>query len=176
MIKNSDLESREQSGKRLDLGRGPRARSITEPLVPRTGCAQGQSWCRNVGGCGCTWPERRHSRLGSKRFLVLASRIPRFTLHRSRKYCLWVSSSPASLQPNNQLRFTFASQRPTQAPRPCSAASEPGVFIRACLRVPADRWPPPPRREDVLELACPSPVLTCSGSPSLTPPHQLPQT
>lgn len=82
--------------------------------------------------------EARPGRVGSKRFLVLASRIPRFTLHRSRKYGLWVSSSPASLQPKSPLRFTFASQRPPQAPRPCSAASEPGIFepfssVSACL-------------------------------------------
>lgn len=103
--KNSDIEPREQSDKQQDLDGGPRAQSITEPLVPRLGCALGQSWSKNVGGSGSTWSERRHGRVGSKQFLLLASGIPGFILHWSQKCRLWVSSSPASLQPNGQLRF-----------------------------------------------------------------------
>ena len=111
--------------------------------------------------------------MGSELFLVLASRIPCFTLYCSQNYRLWVPSSTASLPPNGPLRFLRVGEEQAH-PDPMTLLScrQASLYLSAAVSaylLPSR--PHLPRREDLVGHAHPSRLVLL-----MLPPNKLPQT
>lgn len=100
--------------------------------------------------------------MGSKLFLVLASRIPCFALYCSQNYHLWVSSSTASLPPNGPLGFLRVCEEQAHPdPMTLLSCQQASLYLSAAVSVYLlPSHPHLPRREDLVEHAHPH-VLFC---------------